>query len=158
MVICPEGSRAQNSIAAVSAEGSRVCVLMRRLSPRAALDGIGSGCRSRLAVGQAGEGEHPISGLVQAVGNALRLSRHLRMNDLFRASVSVGALAQIMSLCSAEVSSCSRSGGRANVLRCLCTVQRCTSASDHTRPSAFSSPAAPSMTTKFGADRPREDG
>jgi hypothetical protein len=31
-VICPEASRAQNSIAAVSAEGSTVCVLMRRLN------------------------------------------------------------------------------------------------------------------------------
>jgi hypothetical protein len=32
MVICPEASSAQNSIAAVSAEGSTVCVLMRRLN------------------------------------------------------------------------------------------------------------------------------
>ena len=32
MVICPEASKAQNSIAAVSAEGSTVCVLMRRLN------------------------------------------------------------------------------------------------------------------------------
>src|SRR3712207_9221225 len=32
MVIWPEASRAQNSIAAVSAEGSTVCVFMRRLN------------------------------------------------------------------------------------------------------------------------------
>src|SRR5690349_21511535 len=32
MVIWPEASRAQNNIAAVSAEGSTVCVLMRRLN------------------------------------------------------------------------------------------------------------------------------
>jgi len=38
----------------------------------------------------------------------------------------------------------------------LCTVQRCTSASGHTRPSAFSRPAAPSMMTKPGAGNPRE--
>jgi len=32
MVIWPDASRAQNSMAAVSAEGSTVCVLMRRLN------------------------------------------------------------------------------------------------------------------------------
>src|SRR5271166_2065368 len=32
MTICPEASSAQNSIAAVSADGSTVCVLMRRLN------------------------------------------------------------------------------------------------------------------------------
>jgi hypothetical protein len=32
MVIWPEANSAQNSIAAVSAEGSTVCVLMRRLN------------------------------------------------------------------------------------------------------------------------------
>src|ERR1700704_2045225 len=32
MVICPEASSAQNNIAAVSADGSTVCVLMRRLN------------------------------------------------------------------------------------------------------------------------------
>jgi hypothetical protein len=32
VVICPEASSAQNSMAAVSADGSTVCVLMRRLN------------------------------------------------------------------------------------------------------------------------------
>src|SRR5262245_31821619 len=32
MVICPEASKPQNSMAAVSADGSTVCVLMRRLN------------------------------------------------------------------------------------------------------------------------------
>src|SRR4051794_23448069 len=32
IVICPEASSAQNSMAAVSAEGSTVCVLIRRLN------------------------------------------------------------------------------------------------------------------------------
>jgi hypothetical protein len=32
MVICPDASSAQNNIAAVSAEGSTVCVLIRRLN------------------------------------------------------------------------------------------------------------------------------
>jgi hypothetical protein len=32
MLICPEASKAQNSMAAVSAEGSTVWVLMRRLN------------------------------------------------------------------------------------------------------------------------------
>src|SRR4249920_2015232 len=32
MLICPEASKAQNSMAAVSAEGSTVCVLIRRLN------------------------------------------------------------------------------------------------------------------------------
>ena len=32
MVIWPEASKAQNNIAAVSADGSTVCVLMRRLN------------------------------------------------------------------------------------------------------------------------------
>jgi hypothetical protein len=35
MLICPEASSAQNIIAAVSAEGSTVWVLMRRLNYRA---------------------------------------------------------------------------------------------------------------------------
>jgi hypothetical protein len=32
MLICPEASNAQNSMAAVSADGSTVCVLIRRLN------------------------------------------------------------------------------------------------------------------------------
>src|ERR1700724_3138100 len=32
MLICPDASNAQNNIAAVSADGSTVCVLMRRLN------------------------------------------------------------------------------------------------------------------------------
>ena len=32
MLICPEASSAQNSMAAVSADGSTVCVLIRRLN------------------------------------------------------------------------------------------------------------------------------
>src|SRR3989442_13108355 len=40
MLICPEASSAQNNIAAVSADGSTVCVLIRRLN---------SSCRRSIA-------------------------------------------------------------------------------------------------------------
>jgi hypothetical protein len=37
MLICPEASSAQNSMAAVSADGSTVCVLILRLNPHVVL-------------------------------------------------------------------------------------------------------------------------
>src|SRR3954464_12077364 len=69
MVIWPEASRAQNNIAAVSADGSTVWVLIRRLN---------SSCRRSIAFvvlalrhwlgGGAGEGERAPAGFPQAVG------------------------------------------------------------------------------------------
>ena len=66
----PEASSAQNNIAAVSADGSTVWVLIRRLN---------SSCRrsiafvvlraSPLARRQAGEGEEAVAGFLQAVGD-----------------------------------------------------------------------------------------
>src|SRR6188474_2597960 len=69
MLICPEASSAQNNIAAVSADGSTVWVLIRRLN---------SACRrsiafvvlaSPLARRQTGGGEEEVAGFLQAVGD-----------------------------------------------------------------------------------------
>src|SRR5258708_25309427 len=70
MMICPDASSAQNSMAAVLADGSTVCVLMRRLN---------SSCNRSMALvvltlfhlawRQRGESEKAIAGLLQAVGN-----------------------------------------------------------------------------------------
>src|SRR5437763_16754709 len=66
MLICPEASSDQNSMAAVSAEGSTVCVLIRRLN---------SSCRRSMALvvralfHSAGEAEQPFAGLLEAVGD-----------------------------------------------------------------------------------------
>src|SRR3982074_3775232 len=66
MLICPDASNAQNNIAAVSADGSTVWVLMRRLN---------SSCRRSisLAGGEAREGEQTMAGFLQAVGNGAML-------------------------------------------------------------------------------------
>src|SRR3954468_6788883 len=89
MLIWPEASRAQNSMAAVSAEGSTVCVLMRRLN---------SSCRRSIAfVVRADfhwlEGKRvkansasPASSKLSAT--ARYFSRHLRRNAFRRVSIS----------------------------------------------------------------------
>src|SRR6266566_656629 len=60
MLICPEASNAQNSIAAVSADGSTVWVLILRLN---------SSCNRSMAWRQTREGEEPVTGFLQAVGD-----------------------------------------------------------------------------------------
>src|ERR1700676_3006943 len=72
MLICPEASSAQNNIAAVSADGRTVCVLIRRLN---------SSCKRSIAFvvrklrhwlgGRRGEQACPC--LVQAVGDSTML-------------------------------------------------------------------------------------
>ena len=52
------------------------------------LNGIGGACRSPLTIGQTGEGEQPVSGFLQVSATARHFSRHLRMNDLRRVSIS----------------------------------------------------------------------
>src|SRR5437762_6263823 len=70
MLICPEASSAQNNIAAVSADGSTVCVLIRRLN---------SSCNRSIALvvrrarRQAREGEQTIASFLQAVGDGTML-------------------------------------------------------------------------------------
>jgi hypothetical protein len=74
MLICPEASKAQNNIAAVSADGSTVCVLIRRLN---------SSCKTfncvrrprapPLAWRQSSECEQAVAGFLQAVGDGMML-------------------------------------------------------------------------------------
>src|SRR4051812_11921635 len=79
MVIWPEASRAQNSMAAVSTEGSTVCVLIRRLCEAVLrtlmqpLDGVRGPRRFPLARGQPGESEQRLAGFLQAVGDGAAL-------------------------------------------------------------------------------------
>ena len=94
MVIWPEASKAQNSMAAVSADGSTVCVLMRRLN---------SSCSRSMAFVVRTDfhwlsgnrvkvnSRSPASSRLSAT--ARHFSRHLRMNDLRRVSISFGVLA-----------------------------------------------------------------
>jgi hypothetical protein len=72
MVICPEASKAQNNIAAVSADGRTVCVFIRRFYPSfeffvQTFDGIGRSDRFPLLFRKAGEGEESIAGFLQAL-------------------------------------------------------------------------------------------
>ena len=70
MLIWPDSSKAQNNIAAVSADGRTVCVLIRRLN---------SSWRRSMALvvlalrhcdgGKSGEGEQGVSGFLEAVGD-----------------------------------------------------------------------------------------
>src|SRR3954451_4353465 len=70
MVIWPEASRAQNSIAAVSPDGSTVWVLIRRLNFLVqSLDRVYGPRRSPLARGQPEEGEQAIARLLEAAGH-----------------------------------------------------------------------------------------
>src|SRR5205814_6190326 len=84
-----EATKAQNSMAAVSADGSTVCVLMRRLN---------SSCKRSMALVVRAD-RHWLSGNRVNVNSrspassrlsatARHFSRHLRMNDLRRASMS----------------------------------------------------------------------
>src|SRR3954453_7858591 len=92
IVICPEASKAQNSIAAVSAQGSTVCVLMRRLS---------SSCSRSIAFVVRADLHWLLGGRVKAnrlspassrlVATAGHFKRHLRRKLLHRAAIS-GAL------------------------------------------------------------------
>src|SRR5437660_11441218 len=87
MLICPEASNAQNNIAAVSADGSTVCVLIRRLNSswsrsialvvRALFHWLGG---SRVKV----KSRSPASSRLSAT--ALHLSRHLRRKARRRCS------------------------------------------------------------------------
>src|SRR5438105_10592787 len=70
MVIWPEASSAQNNIAAVSADGSTVWVLIRRLNSSWSRSIRGASALP-LAGRQPGEGEEPITGLLEAVGYCL---------------------------------------------------------------------------------------
>jgi hypothetical protein len=89
MLIWPEASKAQNNIAAVSAEGSTVCVLIRRLNSscsrsialvvRTLRHWLGG---SRVKV----KSRSPASARLSATARCL--SRHLRMNALRRFSIS----------------------------------------------------------------------
>src|SRR3954454_22275350 len=79
MLICPEASSAQNNIAAVSADGSTVWVLIRRLNSScrrsiaffflALRHWVGAGIATTPRQKQAGEGEEAVSGFLQAVGD-----------------------------------------------------------------------------------------
>ena len=94
MLIWPEASNAQNSIAAVSADGSTVCVLIRRLNSscrrsialvvRALRHWLGG---SRVKVKR----RSPASSRLSAT--ARHLSRHLRMKALRRLSICAGVAA-----------------------------------------------------------------
>src|SRR2546430_4308487 len=96
MLIWPEASNAQNSIAAVSADGSTVCVLIRRLTSscrrsialvvRALRHWLGG---SRVKVKR----RSPASSRLSAT--ARHLSRHLRMKALRRPSICAGVAAEI---------------------------------------------------------------
>ena len=89
MLIWPEASSAQNNIAAVSADGSTVCVLIRRLNSscnrsiafvvRALRHWLGG---RRVKVNS----RSPASSRLSATARCL--SRHLRMKALRRASIS----------------------------------------------------------------------
>ena len=70
MLIWPEASSAQNNIAAVSADGRTVCVLILPLELLVqSFDRIGGAYAAPLARRQAGEGEEPVAGFLQAVGD-----------------------------------------------------------------------------------------
>src|SRR3954463_12765411 len=69
IVIWPEASSAQNSMAAVSAEGRTVWVLIRRLNSSCRRSTAFVAGRFPLARRQAREGEELVPGLLQAVGH-----------------------------------------------------------------------------------------
>ena len=91
MLIWPEASSAQNNMAAVSAEGSTVWVLIRRLNSscnrsiafvvRALRQWLGGNCTKA-------NNRSPASSKLSATGRCL--SRHLRMNALRRVAMSSG--------------------------------------------------------------------
>ena len=68
MVIWPEASNAQNNMAAVSADGSTVCVLIRRLNSACNLSmALVVRTLRHLLSQQSREGQEPIAGFLQAV-------------------------------------------------------------------------------------------
>src|SRR5688572_11052354 len=91
MLIWPEASSAQNSMAAVSAEGSTVCVLIRRLNSSQSLDGVGRSGTSPLARWQPGEGEEPIAGFFEAVSDRPALEAPLAQESLAAVGDLLGA-------------------------------------------------------------------
>src|SRR5512144_1066814 len=94
MVICPEASRAQNSMAAVSGDGSTVCVLIRRLN---------SSCSRSTALVVRAERHWPGGRRVKVnsrspassrlSATARHFSRHLRRNAVRRSPTSFGVAA-----------------------------------------------------------------
>src|SRR5450432_1496516 len=70
MLICPEASSAQNNIAAVSADGRTVWVLIRRLNSSCKRSIVLVVRRMPLARRQAREGEQAVSCLIEAVGDS----------------------------------------------------------------------------------------
>lgn len=89
IVIWPEASRAQNNMAAVSAEDSKVCVfdppLKLFMQP---FDRIRRADQFPLAFRDACEGEELVARFLQAAATTGHFSRHLRMNALRFASIS----------------------------------------------------------------------
>src|SRR3982751_6215745 len=67
MLIWPEASSAQNNMAAVSAEGSTVCVLIRRLNSSCSRSIAFVVRAPPLARRQSGEAEQALAGFLQAV-------------------------------------------------------------------------------------------
>ena len=94
ITIWPDASKAQNSIAAVSADGSTVCVLIRRLN---------SSCRRSIAFvvralfhcdgGNAANANKASPASSRLSATALWRSRHLRMNAFRRSAMSYGVAA-----------------------------------------------------------------
>src|SRR5207245_9436251 len=76
MLICPDASNAQNNIAAVSADGSTVWVLIRRLNSSCSRSiCIGCAQAAPLAGRHAREGEQTIAGFLQALGHGAMLQQ-----------------------------------------------------------------------------------
>src|ERR1035437_385776 len=80
MVICPEAIKAQNNIAAVSAEGRTVWVLIRRFELFVqTFDRIRCADRFPLAFGEPREGEELVPRFLQAGGD--RMAFHAPLAD-----------------------------------------------------------------------------
>jgi len=122
-VICPEASSAQNNIAAVSADGSTVWVLIRRLnsSCRRSIAFVVL-CASPLARRQAGEGEEAVAGFLQAVGDGAMTQPPLADEGLYGGLDFLGRGGVDHVGVSVVISSCRRSGAWASRFLCLWTV------------------------------------
>jgi hypothetical protein len=90
MLVWPEASNAQNNIAAVSADVSTVCVLILRLNSSCSRSIALVVRAAPLARRQAGEGEEPVAGFLEALGDRFVLELPLADEgfampfDLFR--------------------------------------------------------------------------
>src|SRR4051812_49915945 len=125
MVIWPEASSAQNSIAAVSAEGSAVWVLIRRLN---------SSCRRSIAFvvladfhwlgGRRVKANRRSPASSRLSATARCLSRHLRMKALRRGPVFSPGVAENNFLLVAGVFSCGGPGGGARKILCFWARER----------------------------------